>query len=521
MPGPSSQMPTLFVGDLPADCTESELCMLFEPFGSIASIRMKRGTSGKDNSYTNMNRGEEAKAFYYAFVKFDARQSAEMAFQTMQGFFYRGRSLRVGWTSAGGSDEHGSLRAQAPMAQGHMHMHGPPMHMAPAAPHAHARTAQVHFSYLSKQLDFIISEAFLWDVFSSFGEVVEISLKKSACDEDMCIQNGYGFAHFPLNDAGINSALKAVSALHQVTIHQVSYDCSVSNQLKAIIAKSAAHGMGPSLGNSAPLRRVAQLTGQYLGGEGGYGFGQSGFRGYRDPYAQPSYRAPPPPPPSLSSGYGMDGYGRGAPFYPPHPHPRGAGGYGGEDYYYPPPPSAYPPRREHPRAAGDGYDFDDGCSSLASSLSGGYHPYAPHHPHAPQFQQQQGYGGSSGGGGSVGNRSWLSASGSASTGSGSTRRTEDLGGFSAGYDAPGSRMPNVYPPLGMYETSYGPDYLSPAVGPPSSSSSIGSSPMPNSAADSVSPLSLLLASVSLSPRPSPAQDNDTSGAAVANAADPM
>lgn len=91
MPGPAANlMPTLFVGDLPSDCSENELRMLFEPFGAITSIRMKRGTSGRDYS----NRSDDSKAFYYAFIKFDQRKSAEIAFQSMQGFFYRGRNLR-------------------------------------------------------------------------------------------------------------------------------------------------------------------------------------------------------------------------------------------------------------------------------------------------------------------------------------------------------------------------------------------------------------------------------------------
>lgn len=93
MPGTVSLMPTLFVGDLPADCSENELRMLFEPFGPIVSIRMKKGSSGKDN-HAYSSRPEESRAFYYAFVKFDQRKSAEVAFQSMQGFFYRGRTLR-------------------------------------------------------------------------------------------------------------------------------------------------------------------------------------------------------------------------------------------------------------------------------------------------------------------------------------------------------------------------------------------------------------------------------------------
>lgn len=51
----------------------------------------------------------------------------------------------------------------------------------------------------------------------------------------MCIQNGYGFVHYPLTSEGIEAALQAVESLHQVTINNVSYDCSVSNQLRQVL----------------------------------------------------------------------------------------------------------------------------------------------------------------------------------------------------------------------------------------------------------------------------------------------
>ncbi len=84
---------TLFVGDLPADCSARDLCKLFEPFGAIASFRMKRGYSGRDISFSR-KRLEGLKVFYFAFVKFEQRQSAELAFKSMQRFHFGGRTLR-------------------------------------------------------------------------------------------------------------------------------------------------------------------------------------------------------------------------------------------------------------------------------------------------------------------------------------------------------------------------------------------------------------------------------------------
>lgn len=72
----------------------------------------------------------------------------------------------------------------------------------------------------------------------------------------MCIQNGYGFVHFPLTNEGIKSALQAVEALHQVTINHISYDCSVSNQLRQVLSQME--------------RNPGALKNQ---GQGGYGGG--------------------------------------------------------------------------------------------------------------------------------------------------------------------------------------------------------------------------------------------------------
>jgi hypothetical protein len=49
------------------------------------------------------------------------------------------------------------------------------------------------------------------------------------------IQNGYGFIHYALNEAGVRAAITAVQSLHQVTIDRVTYDCSVSHALEDVL----------------------------------------------------------------------------------------------------------------------------------------------------------------------------------------------------------------------------------------------------------------------------------------------
>lgn len=44
------------------------------------------------------------------------------------------------------------------------------------------RSAQVHISYLSKQLNAMVSEQMIYELFSNFGKVLEVSLKKKCVD---------------------------------------------------------------------------------------------------------------------------------------------------------------------------------------------------------------------------------------------------------------------------------------------------------------------------------------------------
>lgn len=75
--------------------------------------------------------------------------------------------------------------------------------------------------------------------------------------QEMCIQNGYGFVHFALSNDGIESALRAVETLHQVTINNISYDCSISNQLKQLlVATGRVRDNGSSTNTPAPSSAI-------------------------------------------------------------------------------------------------------------------------------------------------------------------------------------------------------------------------------------------------------------------------
>lgn len=104
----------------------------------------------------------------------------------------------------------------------------------------------------------------------------------------MSVQNGYGFVHYPLTPEGINSALMAVQNLHQVTINQITFDCSVSNQLNQILMSMERNNHRNNNFQQQPSNynrgRGSMYPQQDIGHGGGRG---SSFAVNRGPYVRP------------------------------------------------------------------------------------------------------------------------------------------------------------------------------------------------------------------------------------------
>jgi RNA recognition motif-containing protein len=79
--GGSDDGSTLFLGDLSVYSTENHIRELFEPYGHIENIRIKKGNSSKPH-------------LCYGFIKFDNKNAAERAQKELNGVMFQGRSLR-------------------------------------------------------------------------------------------------------------------------------------------------------------------------------------------------------------------------------------------------------------------------------------------------------------------------------------------------------------------------------------------------------------------------------------------
>eukprot|EP01039_Chlorochromonas_danica_P019322 gene19322-23374_t len=77
---------TLFLGDLAVICDETKVYELFRRFGVVESVQLKK--SDRDPYRAHLG---------FGFIKFATRESAERALQEMNGYFFLGRAMRVGW----------------------------------------------------------------------------------------------------------------------------------------------------------------------------------------------------------------------------------------------------------------------------------------------------------------------------------------------------------------------------------------------------------------------------------------
>lgn len=141
---------TLFVGDLSIFCGEDDLREAFVRFGDVLEAKIIRCEETKKN-------------LSYGFVKFSDREAAATAIDSLNGTLLCGRPLRIGWATRRSRHEY-----DAP----------------PAAPQRnHGERSSVHVSYSSEQTDDLVTEQDLRRVFSNFGEVVDVTVKKFEINE--------------------------------------------------------------------------------------------------------------------------------------------------------------------------------------------------------------------------------------------------------------------------------------------------------------------------------------------------
>lgn len=151
---------TLFVGDLSVICDEEQLFDLFHPYGQIESVQLKK--SERDPQRAHLG---------FGFVKFVAREAAERALQALNGQFFLGRAMRVGW-----AEDYDKRRLHVRTGSGNNFG----IQEKPVDQRKHRKTGQIHVMFVSRDLHKRVSELDLGSVFGTFGNLVDIAIKKNA-----------------------------------------------------------------------------------------------------------------------------------------------------------------------------------------------------------------------------------------------------------------------------------------------------------------------------------------------------
>jgi polyadenylate-binding protein len=146
----ASATTTLFIGDLSTICDEIKLYDLFIRFGILESVQLKK--SDRDPQRAHLG---------FGFIKFASHDSAERALQELNGYFFLGRAMRVGWAVDYGKQQS-------------------PTSMEKSTDLKKGQTAQIHVMFVTRELNRRVSELDLGAVFSRYGNLVDIAIKKNA-----------------------------------------------------------------------------------------------------------------------------------------------------------------------------------------------------------------------------------------------------------------------------------------------------------------------------------------------------
>ncbi len=139
---------TLFLGDLSITCDEGNLFELFSRFGVVESVQLKK--SERDPQRAHLG---------FGFIKFANRDSAERALLEMNGYFFLGRAMRVGWALNNGERYHLKEKALDPKKN---------------------QTAQIHVMFVTSELKRRVSELDIGAAFRRYGNLLDVAIKKIA-----------------------------------------------------------------------------------------------------------------------------------------------------------------------------------------------------------------------------------------------------------------------------------------------------------------------------------------------------
>eukprot|EP01036_Dinobryon_divergens_P022593 gene22593-30860_t len=186
----------LFVGNISENYSSADLQELFSKYGEVVEATINVDLKTKRN-------------LSYGFITYAKSESAQLAMIDLDGFEIHGRPLRVGKV-INKRDKHEDFRDACGIPS-------------------------VHVSYISYQIDNLVTVESLQALFSTYGTVLDVSIKRSTIDKTTKFQSGFGFIHYSSQQDGIAAAFQAAKTLYDERIENVNYTCKISHALEKFL----------------------------------------------------------------------------------------------------------------------------------------------------------------------------------------------------------------------------------------------------------------------------------------------
>lgn len=192
----SSDHRSLFIGNLSPFVGENHLIGLFSHYGPVQMIRIIRDKTTKES-------------LCYGFVEFGSPEEAENIRIRLDGVEFYGQNLKLSYSKRMKASDGPAIIADESKA-----------------------IPSLQFSYISYQLENIVTPDLCKSVYSKFGPVEDLIIKKHHVDEGLNTQSGYGFVTFA-NGMDTQQCLQhtfdAVEGLFDnVSVNQVLFSTRIS-----------------------------------------------------------------------------------------------------------------------------------------------------------------------------------------------------------------------------------------------------------------------------------------------------
>ena len=158
---------TLFVGDLSIFVTEKDLIHAFSCYGDIDEIKIMRCNETKKN-------------LSYGFVKFISADAALKAQEELNGSILQGRPMRIGW---GMRKPFLQQQSSSTAVRSSIHINYQTNQVIQSSCGTEAELTHLHYTLYRSQIDHVLTEIYFAEIFSQYGTVVDLSVKKYEINE--------------------------------------------------------------------------------------------------------------------------------------------------------------------------------------------------------------------------------------------------------------------------------------------------------------------------------------------------